>query len=271
MRAAQADGGTAVAHGGRLHPLYYSNGYWLANNYLLKPEPDSKNDYGNGYGGHWILNATHTDQSNPAAVNPRTDWNGFYYDLCGPGSTTFIAHTWEPSAVSNYSNSYGDGENLSSNGVYGWGWGWYGFLYEAAYWEMKYSGGGVPWGTYWWKEKQFLNNNQASNYFIADPQDFGRSYLTEKNFKSDLDYDLHLHGGATMAAVDTAGLNNWSGAHVDHFLSVNGWNPGSSWVAYADTADQSYPGPTFGNFYEAESTFYVNAVRGPYSEQLVLT
>lgn len=262
----------AIQAGGTVAPNYTSGNWFYADNYALNPEPDPKNSYGSGYGGNWIYNATRTAAyNNPNVHNPRTDWYNFYYDLCGPGSSTFVLHTWVPSTVDNYVNSTADGENLSSNGVFGWGNGWYGLLYEAAYREMTFIGSGstVVWGTPWSQERTYLNSKQSRNTFSADPWDEGRSSMPESYFTFDINNDLQGSGGAVMAGVDSAGLPNWRGTHVDHFISVNGWNPsgygsntennGTPYLNYADTADQSTP-PTFGNFHMREHDFYANAI-----------
>jgi len=149
-------------------PYYQSGNWFYSNNYLSKPEPDPYDSYGSSVGGGWIFNATHTSIS--CCHNPRND-NNFYYDLCGPGSSTFTVHTWQPANVNNYSNSTGDGEGLSYNGVYGWGTGWYGFLYYAAYNEMQYNGGtnGLWWESLDTTQRTFLNNNEGVVTFEIDP------------------------------------------------------------------------------------------------------
>lgn len=255
-----------------------SGGWWYANNWKLAPEPDTYNNYGANNSGGWIYNATRTNlYNNPNVHNPRTDWWGFYFDLCGPGSTTFITHTWQPSSVDNYSNNTGDGENLYSgpNNTYGWGNGWYGFLYQAAYWEINYDGGSLAWSAGYSQEQSFLNNNQSANVFTADQASNGT--LTEAGFKYDLDWDLHQHGGATFTAVDTNGLKNWNyGGNVSHYISANGWNPNSSYqLTYADTADQHPAGQSTGTTYgESQATdghsFYTNAVLGYHSDKVVM-
>jgi len=78
-----------------------------------------------------------------------------------------------------------------------------------------------------------------------------------------------------MSTVDGAGLANWNYQHVDHFLSINGWNPSTVWVAYADTADQWAPGSgstihTYGQFYKNENGFFNYAFNGSKSEKNLL-
>lgn len=244
---------------GGVTPGYQSGNWYYANNWKESPEPDPSDNYGSGYGGGWIFNATKTNRT-PSGHNPRYDTGngGFYWDLCGPGSTTFITHTWQPSAVDSYSNNVGDGEGLSSNGVYGWGSGWYGFLCEAAYWEMQWVGkNNQNWGTAWQSEQSFLNNNQSQNYFASE------TAPSNSDFKYDIDWDLQTNGGASFTAVDTVNLPNWGGTEADHFISVNGWDPTDQQVKYADTAYQN-EGATYGEWPStggmSESTFYNNAL-----------
>lgn len=63
--------------------MYQSGNWYYANNYVLKPEPNTYDSYGsiNGWGGGWIFNATHTNLSPSPSVNPRNDTWNFYFDL----------------------------------------------------------------------------------------------------------------------------------------------------------------------------------------------
>lgn len=253
-------------------PDYQSGNWYYANNYTLKPEPNTYNNYGASYGGGWIFNATHTNRTPSPSVNPRNDTWNFYFDLCGPGSTTFTARTWDISAVRDYKNSYGDGENLSSNGVYGWGNGWYGYLYEAAYWEMEQApaGSGLAWGTEYYAERDFLTNNQSYNVFAADPEDRGTGTLTYSNFTSDTAFDLEDYGGALVAAVDTYGLPEWGSISVRHYVPINGWNPWNGNLNYVDTAWNDSGGSTFTNRSMSANNFYNSAIDGAHSDSLVI-
>ena len=72
-----------------------------------------------------------------------------------------------------------------------------------------------------------------------------------------------------MAAVTTLGLVNWTGQDIDHFISINGWDPTDNKVTYTDKANDSRATP--GSFVESEPSFYYNALQGgTMSEKMVL-
>jgi hypothetical protein len=80
--------------------------------------------------------------------------------------------------------------------------------------------------------------------------------------QADMAYDLENYGGALVAAVNTQGLPNWGGLVVNHFVSVNGYNPSALSINYVDTADQTNGtgGGTFINTSMGEHQFWQNAI-----------
>ena len=73
-------------------------------------------------------------------------------------------------------------------------------------------------------------------------------------------YNFQQHSWPTIAAVTTLGLVNWAGQDIDHFISINGWDPTDNKVTYTDTANDSRarPRPSV----EGEPSFYINALEG---------
>ncbi|HZU12162.1 MAG TPA: hypothetical protein VFB58_04920 [Chloroflexota bacterium] len=282
QRAFLAQQSASNAQGGNrgASPGYQSGSWYYSNNYVLKPEPNVDDNWGWNWSAGWYFNATHTSSTSSGSIGwPPPNYNndnGFYFYMCGPGSTTFTARSWASTAVSNYSNSTGDGEGLHSTDsagaqVYGWGWGWYGYLYEAAYWEMGYSSQ-YGWGTTWQSLKSFINNNDNNaNTFIDDPYDEGGGTLTQSDFNGDASFDLEQYGGAIIAEVSTDSMPEWStNSNADHFVPVNGWNTSNSYVNWVDTAYQSgrsfenNGGNTFGNYNDPAYVIY-DAIMGSYS------
>lgn len=154
--------------------------------------------------------------------------------------------------------------------MYGWGNGWYGYMYEAAYWEMQQLSN-LPWGTTYNNERDFLNNNQSATRFYADPEDRpGSTYLNYSTFTGDMAYDLEKYGGALVASVDTVGLPNWNGVTVSHYVSINGWDPTDGNLNYADTAWNDSRGSTFANERMSAYSFWQSAIQGTHSGNLVI-
>jgi hypothetical protein len=64
-------------------------------------------------------------------------------------------------------------------------------------------------------------------------------------------------------------LKNWTGKDIDHFISINGWDPTDNKVTYTGTANDSRA--SAGSFIEGEPSFYANALEGgTMSEKMAL-
>lgn len=246
-----------VGGSGGASPFYQYGNWWYSNNYKLEREPLS------GY-------PQCGTSATPNPPNGCAEYDSYFYgNLCGPGSTTFIDHVANPSAVDNFTNGT-------------WGNGWYGFLNRSAYYGMVFAydsrQGKSVWGTYWTSEKYWINQNESADAYISDPCDSGancnttsgapRYALSYSTFNSDLQFDIYGYGLATMAAVDTAGLGNWTYGGVDHLISVNGWDPTDGQIKYSDTGNDS--GMTSGTYQTSETYFYYNALQGNMAEKMVL-
>jgi len=165
-------------------------------------------------------------------------------------------HSLSPGAVDNFTSS----DPKEGSGVVG-------FHNHAAVQEMNGSPpadprtGVVAWGTYWDKERDFLNQyaSDAAHNYLSDPCDtnggacsgssqhpsgspFGApawpaaGSLSPANFEADMYADLVLAQRPLEASVTTAGLGEWQGiGQADHFITIDGYNP-TGFLEYVDTA-----------------------------------
>jgi hypothetical protein len=253
-----------------------SHGWIYAHNEELLPEPYPTNDttgkhdgQGNDYSARWhkdsrgriLGEAKYSSLSAnggsccSVTIHSRvtiTDGERYFYgELCGPGSTAFITHTYAPAFVSRQEHK---GTVKHAGAVYhvDYGFGWYGYMYKAADNELNWEQGS-HWGTNWWYEEGFLNHQLRSvtstrhdpgsrryvpfQAFLADPHWVtpypGSKYLS--SFTKDVAVDVQTRHGALMAAVNTENLRGRYGQPGDHFVSVMAIDKNEQNLKYADT------------------------------------
>lgn len=163
-----------------------------------------------------------------------TSVGGFYYQLCGPGSTTVIAHSINAQPVDRF-------RNIEATDIHGAT----GFLLDAAFHELSYGPDlryhQNTWGTYYSDERTLLSqyankygSSKSKSGYHVDPcddknADCNTSYgapwggLSLNNLREDLLIDLSYRHRALMAAVDTSGLPWWGKGGIDHYISIVGW------------------------------------------------
>jgi hypothetical protein len=253
---------------------------WSPHHSEVCPEPSADDDYGDGsftdpgtsstctFSSDEIYPLNFTKEPSARASGdcpslttcPNTK---FYADLCGPGSGTFILHTWRPGIVDNWKNNV-TGVPRYDKPIKGTiSTGWYSFLYHAAYrlmyWDSKYTSEG-GWNSFWTDEMRLFNDYVPRSWHIRfrAAKDFmGKETVTNRVLTSKVFYRaVHMdlawknlgvkgsyHNGSFLAGVSTTNIFDGEPNGGNHYIRVNGyvpeWSGGGKGtqpaVAYMDT------------------------------------
>jgi hypothetical protein len=251
-------------------------------NYYLQPcqgctGNTGGNNYNSAQGGGWAYPGYYGRHSNCASSHcPGSHHNrhitengtvaqeqGFYGDLCGPGSTTYILDSVAEEYVQDdYPHGSASGWGLNGARVKGW----LAQLYSAAWWEMWYLPGRAAsagtWQTWARQEKWYLNwvlrsVGNPRRYQLQNDSLSGAEKVFVEHLKNDLQpgtsqSSVTRPGGSShlvpyaqryrplMTAVTTTGLPGWPGENgLSHFVSVWGYSLAGQ-LGWADTDPYTY-------------------------------